>query len=54
MDHKANFHTPLLVVTSSAPKMGMYLAVIVAVQIMLAGAYIVYKKRRASAPKKYL
>jgi len=32
----------------------MYIAVIVAVQIMLAGVYIVYKKRRASAPKKYL
>ena len=44
----------LPVVTSSAPKMGMYLAVVVAVQIMIAGAYIVYKKRRASAPKKYL
>jgi mannose-binding lectin 1 len=34
--------------------MGMYIAVVVAVQIMIAGAYIVYKKRRASAPKKYL
>lgn len=43
-----------LVVTSSAPKMGKYIAVVVAVQIMLAGAYIVYKKRRANAPKKYL
>lgn len=44
----------LPVVTSSAPKMGKYIAVVVAVQIMLAGAYIVYKKRRANAPKKYL
>jgi mannose-binding lectin 1 len=34
--------------------MGKYIAVVVAVQIMLAGAYIIYKKRRASAPKKYL
>lgn len=34
--------------------MGMFLAVVVAVQIMLAGAYIVYKKRRNSMPKKYL
>jgi mannose-binding lectin 1 len=34
--------------------MGKYIAVVVAVQVMLAGAYIVYKKRRASAPKKYL
>jgi len=34
--------------------MGKYIAIVVAVQIMLAGAYIVYKKRRASAPKKYL
>ncbi|KAM0719010.1 hypothetical protein Q7P37_004915 [Cladosporium fusiforme] len=42
------------IVTSSAPRMGMFIAVVVAVQIMLAGAYIVYKKRRDSAPKKYL
>ncbi|KAM0705345.1 hypothetical protein Q7P35_008135 [Cladosporium inversicolor] len=42
------------IVTSSAPRMGKYIAIVVAVQIMLAGAYIVYKKRRANAPKKYL
>lgn len=34
--------------------MGMFVAIIVAVQIMLAGVYIVYKRRRNSMPKKYL
>ena len=34
--------------------MGMFIAVVVAVQVMMAGAYIVYKRRRASMPKKYL
>lgn len=51
-DPQAN--ATITVVTSSAPRMGMFIAVVVAVQIMLAGAYIVYKKRRDSAPKKYL
>jgi len=34
--------------------MGMFIFVVIAFQVMLAGAYIIYKKRRASAPKKYL
>lgn len=42
------------VISTSAPKMGMFLFVVLAFQIMLAGAYIVYKKRRNNAPKKYL
>ena len=32
----------------------MLIFVVVAVQVMMAGAYIVYKKRRANMPKKYL
>jgi len=34
--------------------MGMFIFVVIPFQVMLAGAYIIYKKRRASAPKKYL
>ncbi|RMY97180.1 hypothetical protein D0864_04892 [Hortaea werneckii] len=41
-------------ISASAPKMGMFVAIIVAVQIMLAGVYIIYKRRRNSMPKKYL
>lgn len=43
-----------IVISASAPKMGMFVAIIVAVQIMLAGVYIIYKRRRNSMPKKYL
>ena len=32
----------------------MWAAIVVAVQVMMAGAYIVYKRRRNSMPKKYL
>ena len=40
--------------TASAPRMGMFVFIVLAVQVMMAGAYIVYKKRRANMPKKYL
>ncbi|KAK8206734.1 hypothetical protein M8818_004568 [Zalaria obscura] len=43
-----------IVVTGSAPRMGMFVFVVIAVQVMMAGAYLVYKKRRDNAPKKYL
>jgi len=42
------------VVTKSGPSMTTFLFIAVAVQIMIVGAYIVYKKRRGGAPKKYL
>ncbi|KAL1311035.1 hypothetical protein AAFC00_001251 [Neodothiora populina] len=41
-------------ISTSAPRMGMFVFVVVAVQVMLIGAYVVYKKRRDNAPKKYL
>jgi lectin, mannose-binding 1 len=34
--------------------MNVFIAVVVAVQVALAGAYVIYKRRRASMPKKYL
>jgi mannose-binding lectin 1 len=46
--------TRVIVISASAPRMGMFIFIVLAVQIMLAGAYIVYKKRRANMPKKYL
>lgn len=42
------------VISASAPRMGMFVFIVLAVQIMMAGAYVVYKRRRASMPKKYL
>ncbi|KNG48107.1 concanavalin A-like lectin/glucanase [Stemphylium lycopersici] len=42
------------VVTTSGPSMTTFLFIAVAVQIMVTGAYILYKKRRGGAPKKYL
>jgi mannose-binding lectin 1 len=39
---------------SHKPSMTSFLFVAIAVQIMVTGAYIVYKKRRGGAPKKYL
>ncbi|KAI9696623.1 MAG: hypothetical protein M1820_008072 [Bogoriella megaspora] len=41
-------------ISSSAPRMGFFLFVVIAFQVMLAGSYIVYKRRRANAPKKFL
>jgi mannose-binding lectin 1 len=42
------------VVSSHGPSMTTFLFIAVAVQIMVTGAYLVYKKRRNGAPKKYL
>ncbi|PWY87050.1 lectin family integral membrane protein [Aspergillus sclerotioniger CBS 115572] len=42
------------VVTSSAPRMGFFICMIIAFQALLAVAYIVYKRRRANMPKKFL
>ncbi|KAK4693438.1 hypothetical protein P7C71_g3968, partial [Lecanoromycetidae sp. Uapishka_2] len=42
------------IINTSAPRMGLLLFVFVGVQLLLAGAYIIYKRRRAQGPKKYL
>ncbi|KAI9894764.1 MAG: hypothetical protein M1814_002121 [Vezdaea aestivalis] len=42
------------IVTGSAPRTGFFFLCIVAVQIGLAASYVVYKRRRSGAPKKYL
>lgn len=42
------------VVSSSAPRVGFLVAVVILVQVGLAASYVVYKRRRNQAPKKYL
>lgn len=42
------------IMKTHGPRMGMFLLAVIAVQVMTAGAYILYKRRRASMPKKYL
>jgi mannose-binding lectin 1 len=42
------------IVVSHSPSWIMFLCIAVAVQVMITGAYLVYKKRRNGAPKKYL
>ncbi|EFQ94923.1 hypothetical protein PTT_07250 [Pyrenophora teres f. teres 0-1] len=42
------------VVKTHGPNMMTFIFIAVAVQIMITGAYLVYKKRRGGAPKKYL
>jgi mannose-binding lectin 1 len=44
----------LHVMTASTPRMGFFIFVIIGVQVLLAGSYIVYKRRKANMPKKFL
>lgn len=44
----------MIVVDKKRPSIFTFLLAAVAVQIMVVGAYMMYKKRRNSAPKKYL
>ncbi|KAJ6021131.1 hypothetical protein N7540_006635 [Penicillium herquei] len=50
-----NLHGHLLnVITASTPRMGFFIFLIIAFQILLAVSYVVYKRRRANMPKKFL
>ncbi|GIJ89357.1 hypothetical protein Asppvi_008295 [Aspergillus pseudoviridinutans] len=46
--------TLLNVITASTPRMGFFICLVIAVQLLLAGSYIIYKRRRANMPKKFL
>ncbi|KAL2829166.1 concanavalin A-like lectin/glucanase domain-containing protein [Aspergillus cavernicola] len=48
---KDNF---LSVITASTPRMGFFIFLVIAFQVILAGSYIMYKRRRANMPKKFL
>ncbi|KAK2808052.1 hypothetical protein FQN50_005134 [Emmonsiellopsis sp. PD_5] len=51
MEHLQSTSTEML---SSTPRMGLFIFFIVAFQLLLAGTYVLYKKRRANMPKKFL
>ncbi|KAL2011306.1 hypothetical protein VTN00DRAFT_4024 [Thermoascus crustaceus] len=42
------------IITTSSPRMGLFIFLIIAFQLLLAGLYVYYKRRRANMPKKFL
>ncbi|RMZ36976.1 hypothetical protein AFCA_008152 [Aspergillus flavus] len=44
----------LSAITASTPRMGFFIFLIIAFQVFLAVSYIIYKRRRANMPKKFL
>ncbi len=42
------------VISRRSPRMGIFLSILMVFQLLLAASYVVYKKRRANGPKKYL
>ncbi|KAJ5947314.1 hypothetical protein N7466_000329 [Penicillium verhagenii] len=44
----------LSAITASTPRMGFFIFLVIAFQILLAVSYVVYKRRRANMPKKFL
>ncbi|KAI4116070.1 MAG: hypothetical protein LQ345_003441 [Seirophora villosa] len=42
------------IISTKSPKIGTFVVVIIVFQLLLAGIYVMYKRRRASGPKKYL
>jgi mannose-binding lectin 1 len=46
--------TSFLAITASSPRMGFFIFLVIAFQVLLATSYIIYKRRRANMPKKFL
>ncbi|KAJ6164852.1 hypothetical protein N7470_003524 [Penicillium chermesinum] len=44
----------LSAITASTPRMGFFLFLVIAFQVVLAASYVIYKRRRANMPKKFL
>jgi mannose-binding lectin 1 len=44
----------LSAITASSPRMGFFIFLVIAFQVLLAVSYIIYKRRRANMPKKFL
>ncbi|KAL9120764.1 MAG: hypothetical protein Q9187_002681 [Circinaria calcarea] len=42
------------IISTRSPRVGFFVFLLVIFQLLLAGAYVTYKRRRANAPKKYL
>lgn len=53
-EHYHRINDALETMTATAPRMGFFIFVVVGVQVVLAFSYVVYKRRRANMPKKYL
>ncbi|OQE77683.1 hypothetical protein PENNAL_c0059G07542 [Penicillium nalgiovense] len=44
----------LSVITASSPRMGFFIFLLIAFQVLLVISYVIYKRRRANMPKKFL
>ncbi|KAJ5453767.1 uncharacterized protein N7458_004723 [Penicillium daleae] len=44
----------LSAITASSPRMGFFIFLVIAFQVLLAVSYVIYKRRRANMPKKFL
>lgn len=53
-EHYHRLNEAIETVTASTPRMGFFLIVVIGAQVGLAATYIIYKRRRARMPKKYL
>ncbi|KAL8986057.1 MAG: hypothetical protein Q9205_000400 [Flavoplaca limonia] len=42
------------IISTKTPKMSSFIIVVIVFQMLLAGSYVLYKRRRANGPKKYL
>ncbi|MCJ1223383.1 hypothetical protein MMC12_000023 [Toensbergia leucococca] len=42
------------IISTRSPRMGFFLFIVIVFQCLLAASYVIYKRRRANAPKKYL
>ncbi|KAL9019239.1 MAG: hypothetical protein Q9185_003484 [Variospora sp. 1 TL-2023] len=42
------------IISTKSPRIGTFVVVIIVFQLLLAGIYVVYKRKRANGPKKYL
>ncbi|MCJ1465505.1 hypothetical protein MMC07_004123 [Pseudocyphellaria aurata] len=42
------------IISTRSPRMGVFLTIFIVFQLLLAASYVVYKRRRANGPKKYL
>lgn len=47
-------HLTVSVISTKTPKMSSFIIVVIVFQMLLAGSYVLYKRRRANGPKKYL
>ncbi|KAL8819383.1 MAG: hypothetical protein Q9223_002171 [Gallowayella weberi] len=62
MTHSKHYHnavrvtrlTSTSVISTKSPRMSSFIIVVIVFQLLLAGSYVLYKRRKANGPKKYL